>query len=137
MLCEKCHHCGLCEGDGTNTNDDSSMRISLEGILPFVPVCSAVQDSKAGFAIDIGTTTIVCSLYALSSERRIATVSQANAQRKYGSDVLSRIQFACQNENGSKLLHDSLVFQINSLLAQSLSIAAVNMQRGSRVDVRK
>lgn len=137
MLCEKCHHCGLCEGDGTNTNDDSSMRISLEGILPFVPSCSEVQDSKVGFAIDIGTTTIVCSLYALSSERRIATVSQANVQRKYGSDVLSRIQFACQNENGSKLLHDSLVFQINSLLAQSLSIAAVNMPRGSRVDVRK
>lgn len=47
-----------------------------------------------GLAIDIGTTTIAVSLVDRESEQAIQTVTAVNSQRRYGADVISRIQAA-------------------------------------------
>ncbi|MFC2661612.1 MAG: 2Fe-2S iron-sulfur cluster-binding protein, partial [Eubacterium sp.] len=49
------------------------------------------EDQLYGAAIDIGTTTVVCSLVDLRSGKILADASQVNAQKHYGQDVLSRI----------------------------------------------
>ena len=46
-----------------------------------------------GLAIDIGTTTLVLSAVDLRSGKVLETHSLLNSQRKYGADVISRIQF--------------------------------------------
>ncbi len=135
MLCEKCHHCGLCEGDGLNAKNDASMRIVRSIILPFEP--SEKDEFGLGIAIDIGTTTIVCASYSLCDEKQLSLVSQANKQRKYGSDVLSRIQFASNSPDGAKILHDTIALQINSLLSRLLSLTALKLSRGMRVQVSR
>jgi len=43
-------------------------------------------------AIDLGTTTLAFSLVDIVSKKILHTVTMLNSQRKYGADVLSRIQ---------------------------------------------
>jgi uncharacterized 2Fe-2S/4Fe-4S cluster protein (DUF4445 family) len=47
-----------------------------------------------GVAIDLGTTTIVAQLLDLSTSHVLAVRTAINRQAQYGSDVMSRIQFA-------------------------------------------
>ncbi len=64
-----------------------------------------------GFAIDVGTTTVVCRLYDLESGRLMGTVGRTNPQIVFGGDVISRIT-ACKEghlKDMSKLLGDLLV----------------------------
>lgn len=60
-----------------------------------------------GLAVDIGTTTIVVHLHDLTSGMRIATISEANRQKVYGADLISRIQ-ACSE---GKLEHLAALIQ--------------------------
>jgi uncharacterized 2Fe-2S/4Fe-4S cluster protein (DUF4445 family) len=49
-------------------------------------------------AVDIGTTTLAASLIDRDTGRRLAFCGRANPQRKFGSDVVSRLQAACEAE---------------------------------------
>lgn len=73
-------------------------------------------DILFGAAIDIGTTTIACYLIDMKNGKTIDASSQVNNQRTYGADVISRINYTIENSNGSKILKDSIVNQINELL---------------------
>ena len=52
------------------------------------------ESQNYGLAIDIGTTTIAVSLVDRESGQAIQTVTAVNSQRRYGADVISRIQAA-------------------------------------------
>jgi uncharacterized 2Fe-2S/4Fe-4S cluster protein (DUF4445 family) len=66
-----------------------------------------------GLAVDIGTTTIVIYLLDLNSGEEIDVNSFYNPQKKYGADVISRINYAQSNENGKKELKEVLIKQLN------------------------
>lgn len=79
-----------------------------------------------GVALDIGTTTVVASLVNLGIGQEMGSTSALNPQTKYGLDVLTRITFARQQENGLSLLHEGIVQCINNLierLCQRYSVA--------------
>jgi len=48
--------------------------------------------SAKGLAIDIGTTTLVVTLFCLVTGKELSTASSINPQTKFGHDILSRIQ---------------------------------------------
>ena len=50
------------------------------------------QFSAKGLAIDVGTTTLVVTLFCLVTGKELATASSINPQTKFGHDVVSRIQ---------------------------------------------
>ena len=58
-----------------------------------------------GIAIDIGTTTLVAQLLDLTSGQVINVVTARNPQGKYGSDIMSRIEFALHNDHADMLKH--------------------------------
>ena len=47
-------------------------------------------------ACDIGTTTVVCHLLDPTSGKRLACCGEANAQRSFGADVITRIRAAAE-----------------------------------------
>mgnify|MGYP005848285491 CR=1 FL=1 len=53
-----------------------------------------------GIAFDIGTTTVVGALMDLNTGQQIAVEPIFNPQRKYGDDVISRIQHCRANKHG-------------------------------------
>lgn len=61
------------------------------------------QYSPKGLAIDIGTTTLVITLFCLRTGKELSTASSINPQTQFGHDVLSRIQKGSTEEGLAKL----------------------------------
>lgn len=79
------------------------------------------RNKRLGVAIDIGTTSVVAHLTDIASGTRIATASGVNAQRPYGADVISRIQYC--SENGHTRLTLLIREQIESLIRHTCTIS--------------
>lgn len=60
-------------------------------------------------AVDLGTTTIAMQLMGMESGRVLGTYCEMNPQRRYGSDVLSRIKASCE---GSREILQQLVIEV-------------------------
>ncbi len=73
----------------------------------------AINTSKYCIAIDIGTTTIVA--YLIADGRPIDKIGFINNQSRYGSDVVSRIEYCVKN--GVSQLHNTLVNDLNTNVA--------------------
>ena len=66
------------------------------------------------FALDIGTTTLALALVSLDDKKIIKVKTATNPQRKFGADIMTRIDF-CQ-KNGTKEPHLYLINEINSMI---------------------
>jgi len=66
-----------------------------------------------GMAIDIGTTTVACSLVNLLTFEEIDSSSFINPQKEFGLDVLSRIHYASDNKDGISNLQLCIVKELN------------------------
>lgn len=86
-------------------------------IIRIVP--GEMQDSY-GVAVDIGTTTMVASLVQLNSMQILDTQYTMNPQVKYGEDVISRINYHLQNENGLQRMSKDIVAALNTMIASML-----------------
>ncbi|MCU9812534.1 ASKHA domain-containing protein [Paraclostridium sp. AKS81] len=84
------------------------------------------QDKLYSVAIDIGTTTVVCSLIDVKSKCEISSESEINPQKEYGLDVLSRIHFIKNKENGLETLHKLIINCINDLIKKLCSKNSIN-----------
>lgn len=69
-----------------------------------------------GIAVDIGTTTIAVYLMNLTDGKTIDVISEINNQKNYGADVVSRIFYTAENKEGSKILKDVIISQLNSMI---------------------
>lgn len=81
-----------------------------------------------GLAIDIGTTTVAAYLVSLTDGSIKSVYSDMNPQRKYGFDVISRINYTIEKESGTKDLKDAVISCINS--------AAVFTSRSAGIDLK-
>ena len=74
-------------------------------------------DSVYGVAIDIGTTTVVCSLIDMKTGEELGHASEINAQKFFGLDVLTRITYEIENpEDGREKLQKAIVGSINKMV---------------------
>lgn len=109
MLCRTCRHCGLCEGDGISEETGLIVKSDERNI----PQDERASSRDAGIAVDIGTTTVAASCYHLKTGRFLCSAGEANLQRRWGSDVISRIQHWA--EGGGSDLTSSVRNQVSSL----------------------
>ena len=73
--------------------------------------------SMYGVAIDIGTTTVVCSLVDMLTGEELGHASEINAQKFFGLDVLTRITYEIENpEDGRGKLQKAIVGSINKMV---------------------
>ncbi|MEN8139079.1 MAG: ASKHA domain-containing protein [Bacteroidota bacterium] len=69
-----------------------------------------------GLAIDIGTTTIAYYIVNMLFGTVVDVITKINPQSQYGADVISRISYGKENENGIDNLQSVLVNSINDVL---------------------
>ena len=83
------------------------------------PARAAEAESRAGCgaAADLGTTTVALSLFDLESGLCLGRVSEWNAQKSFGADVLSRIQ-ACREQGGPAPLTEAIRAQLLRMLRE-------------------
>ncbi len=74
-----------------------------------------------GFAIDIGTTTIVVFLARIDTGEVIDHRSSLNPQTSYGGDVITRIQYTNEHVGGLAQLQKVVVKQLDLLMKELLA----------------
>ncbi|RZN57876.1 MAG: ferredoxin [Candidatus Methanomethylicota archaeon] len=77
-------------------------------------------DKCYGVAIDIGTTKLALFIVDLNDGTIIFSDGIMNPQIKYGEDVISRIQYASQNEDSLREIHRTIIDGINSLIEKGI-----------------
>jgi uncharacterized 2Fe-2S/4Fe-4S cluster protein (DUF4445 family) len=70
-----------------------------------------------GLCFDIGTTTISCQLVDLNSKKVLGTKATYNKQASFGSDVITRIIYA-QEEDGLLKLHNAVTDTMNQMVKE-------------------
>jgi uncharacterized 2Fe-2S/4Fe-4S cluster protein (DUF4445 family) len=68
-----------------------------------------------GLAVDIGTTSIAAYLVDLPTGEVMGKSGAMNPQIAYGEDVISRILYINDHENGDRILQERIVEEINKL----------------------
>lgn len=71
-----------------------------------------------GIAVDIGTTTVVLYLLDLNSGEEIDVYSLYNPQKKFGADVISRINYTIDNNNGIEKMKKVLIEGLNKGISE-------------------
>jgi uncharacterized 2Fe-2S/4Fe-4S cluster protein (DUF4445 family) len=92
-----------------------------------------LSSSPYGIAIDIGTTTIVMYFVNLLNGQIRWIVSFLNPQNTYGSDVISRINYCMENENGLRELQQTIVQSINNKLHKFSLKEKINTNNFERI----
>ena len=82
------------------------------------------ESKNYGVVVDIGTTTLVVSLMNIGVGKELFSESALNPQAVYAHDVLSRIQFASEN-NGLVLLYQGVIQEINRLITEVVRKARI------------
>lgn len=73
------------------------------------------HDKLAGLAVDIGSTTLAAYLCDLRSGEVLATEATMNPQVAYGEDILSRISYVVEQEDGLATLNQVIVNALNEV----------------------
>jgi len=76
-----------------------------------------------GLVFDIGTSTLVGKLFNLHNGNEVAVASCLNSQSKYGSDVISRLQYIKEHPRGLQILQYLLARDLSQLTANLLQTA--------------
>jgi uncharacterized 2Fe-2S/4Fe-4S cluster protein (DUF4445 family) len=68
-----------------------------------------------GIAVDIGTTTVAAYLYDLATGEKLGVHSMLNPQRKFGADVLSRIEYTMGSRESKDEMNRTIINCINEI----------------------
>ncbi|MFW6035066.1 MAG: ASKHA domain-containing protein [Halothermotrichaceae bacterium] len=105
--------------DESSINEDNTMEIKKDSVSIDTGLKTDFNKEKLvstdtyGLAVDIGTTTIVIYLIDLLDGEEIDVTAFANPQRRYGADVVSRVNFTLDNEDGIKKMQQILMNSLN------------------------
>ena len=103
--------------------------------IPFKSGTSFIGDNPYGVAIDIGTTTVVLYFLNMLSGRIEKVASFMNPQNIYGADIISRITYCQENENGLKDLRQVIINSINTELDRFRLIKGISSDSFERIIV--
>jgi len=89
------------------------------GVPEIIDIQPSVESRRNyGLGIDVGTTTIVVHLMDLDTGSSLGVQSEYNGQIKYGEDVIARIIYTNEKENGLEELKSAVIGTIDSLIAE-------------------
>ncbi len=79
-------------------------------------VKKAADDDDVVLCLDIGTSTLALAMVSKSDGKALKVVTKTNAQRVFGADIISRIDYC--KKNSVAPLKDALINQINIMLEE-------------------
>ena len=102
---------------------DHSLRIDEQNIIVQTGGSSGETQSRRtghryGIAADIGTTTLAVELHDFSGKKPVQVASRANPQRKFGDDLISRIQKVMETPETLTTLQQLVIGAVNDMIAE-------------------
>ena len=83
---------------------------------------------RFGIAVDIGTTTLAAELHDFTGTLPMQTVARANPQRKFGDDVISRIQKIMDGTVTLHAMQQLIVGAINEMITELADKSGITPQ---------
>lgn len=78
-----------------------------------------------GLVFDIGTSTLVGKLVNMVDGMEVVAVSRLNSQMRYGSNVISRLQYIQQHTYNLNYLHNLLIRDLNGITRRLLGVVGL------------
>jgi uncharacterized 2Fe-2S/4Fe-4S cluster protein (DUF4445 family) len=78
-----------------------------------------------GLVFDLGTSTLVGKLINLSDGDEVAVVSCLNSQFKYGTNLISRLQYIKEYPDGLRILHNLLIRDLNRITRRLIGASGI------------
>lgn len=97
-------------------HDESGIKLVVYDEIILDVLSGKDEDTIYGVAFDIGTTTDVGYLYDMMTYKLIGVSSRLNKQTTVGGDVISRIEYTINNEEGLEKLNNLIMETINEIL---------------------
>lgn len=97
-------------------------RFGVTAILP------GHKSRSLGMAFDLGTTTLAGYLCNLQNGTVLASASAANPQRRFGEDVVSRIAYTREYEQGTEAMKKLVIEEMNQLMSRCLQQAHSSLE---------
>jgi len=116
-------------GDSIKGVDDSN---GIEAVSDSNGISGAAS-LEYGIAVDLGTTTIAVSLVDMTDKAVVDTVTSINHQRRFGADVISRINAACSGRADE--LRSLVVEDINSCITQLAELHGLDISSVKKIAV--
>ncbi|MFQ3674967.1 MAG: ASKHA domain-containing protein [Endomicrobiia bacterium] len=73
-----------------------------------------------GIAVDLGTTTVVCSLIDLVNNKTLCSKTALNQQISFGDDIITRIIYS-EKVDGLEMLNQKIIYTVNNLITEIIS----------------
>jgi uncharacterized 2Fe-2S/4Fe-4S cluster protein (DUF4445 family) len=107
-------------------NNEADVVVQLDGS----PAERAARRTghRYGAAVDIGTTTLAAELHDFSGKVPVQTAARPNPQRKFGDDVISRIQKVMENPSALIDMQRLIVEAVNDMTAELSEKAGITPQ---------
>jgi uncharacterized 2Fe-2S/4Fe-4S cluster protein (DUF4445 family) len=83
---------------------------------------------RYGLVFDLGTSTLVGKLISLMDGMEIAAISRLNSQSKFGTNVISRLQYVKQHSKGLRRLNDLLIKDLNRITKRLLEVGGLSQE---------
>ncbi len=93
-----------------------------EEVIGFFP---GYREKVYGLAVDVGSTTIAMYLSDLENGRLLATVSMMNPQVSFGEDLMSRVSYVMNHEDGLQKLQEAVLSGVDGLALRATAEAGV------------
>lgn len=93
-------------------------------LLSWVP--AGRPTGRYGLVFDIGTTTLVGKLIDLTDGREVSVISRLNSQSKYGTNVISRIQYIRDQYRGLQRMRTLLIKDINAIIRRMARVGGIS-----------
>lgn len=92
-----------------------------------VRVQPGIHDTALGLAVDIGSTTVAAYLCDLRTGQVLATESAMNPQVVHGEDIMSRISYTQEHEDGLKVLNHAILGMLTTLAERAVGEAGLEL----------
>jgi len=119
---QKCSGCQRNSCNGCRLFWQGKLHTDKECTEPVGKVTGTVDKMQLGIAFDVGTTTVAATLWNLETGECLGSSSCMNPQRKWGSDVVSRITYCMEEENHVSELQKLVIDVMEKLVQQLLGI---------------
>lgn len=103
--------------------------VTIWNDLEVLDVQPGYQEGAFGLALDLGSTTIAGYLHDLRTGELLATESMMNPQVSYGEDLMSRVSYAMNQQDGLKTMRQAVISAINKLAAGAAREAGIRARQ--------
>jgi len=99
--------------------DDWRVTVTVWQEREVIRVQPGYHEEIYGLAVDIGSTTVAMHLCDMRTGAVLATASRMNPQVAYGEDLMSRVSYADNRDDGLATLHGAVINALNELAAEA------------------